>query len=215
MQFKFNIHLLFRLTIKKLRLITQQINIFVFLREVLLYTYWCQKQRIVLLSRSSSFSIFRHSKRKWIFQEDLKRGKAATNDLLSNRINDKLNYLDGSVSLFRKVHQKYTYVIHTFQRILSSMTNHIIWWWEIFIYFLFIFTNYFRISHCLKISKYQLIQSINYAHISLFVKHSGYNCIVIKIDKDILKSIHHLVRLLVNVRNAMSFWNFFDILTQA
>ena len=30
----------------------------------------------------------RHSKSKWIFQEDLKQGKAATNDLLSNKIND-------------------------------------------------------------------------------------------------------------------------------
>ena len=51
-----------------------------------------------------------------MFQEGLKRGKAAANDLLSNRINDKVNYLDGSVSLFRKsasknLHSSYTHSI--------------------------------------------------------------------------------------------------------
>ena len=57
--------------------------------------------------------------------------------------------------------------------------------------------------------------SITYAHNSLFVKHYINNFIVIRTDKVILKSIHHLVRLLVNVRKAIRFQNFSDILTQA
>ena len=61
----------------------------------------------------------------------------------------------------------------------------------------------------------ELILSIKYAHNSLFVKYYINNFIVIRTDKDILKSIHHLVRLLVNVRKPISFQNFSDILTQA
>ena len=135
------------------------------------------------------------------------------------------------------MHQKSTFVIHTFHRIVSLMTIHFIWLWEIFIHFLFIYPSYYRITSFnyklnnlillsyykilgTKFSKslwniYQQIQSINYAHNSLFVKQSVDIFIVTKTDLDTLKSIHHLVWLLVNVRNAMSFWNFFDILTQA